>query len=132
MDKAKAIPTPMVSGHKLSKHGSDKFDNPSLYRSVVGAPQYATATRPEISYCVDKACQFMAEPMESHWKAVKRILRYLEGTLHHGLHSLRPVQPLGLRGSCDADWTSDIDDRRSTSGACAFLGPNLGSWWSKK
>ena len=74
MDKAKAIFTPMVSRLKLSKHGSDKFDNPSLYRSVVGALQYATVTRPEISYSVNKACQFMAEPFESHWNAVKRIL----------------------------------------------------------
>ena len=76
MDKAKAISTPMILGLKLSQHGSDKFDNPSLYRSVVGALRYATVTRPEISYSVNKACQFMAEPLESHWKAVKRILRY--------------------------------------------------------
>ena len=66
MDKAKAVFTPMVSRLKLSKHGSDKFDNPSFYRSVVGALQYATVTRPEISYSVSKACQFMAEPSESH------------------------------------------------------------------
>ena len=112
MDKAKAISTPIVSGLKLSRHGSDKFDNPSLYRSVVGALEYATVTRPEISYCVNKAYQFMAKPLESHWKAVKHILRYLRGTLHHGLHLLKPIQPLGLRGFCNADWACDIDDRR--------------------
>ena len=38
----------------------------------------------------------MAEPLESHWKAIKRILQYLGGTLHHGLHLVKPIQPLGL------------------------------------
>ena len=132
MDKAKPISTPMVLGLKISKHGSDKFDNPSLYRSVVGALQYATVTRPKISFSVNKACQFMAKPLESHWKVVKRIPHFLGGTLHHGLHLTKPVQPLGLGGFCDANWASDIDDRRSTFGACVFLGPNLVSWWSKK
>ena len=132
MDNAKAISTSMVSGLKLSKHGSDTFDNPSLYRFVVGALQYAIFTRLEVSYLVNKACQFMAELLESHWKAVKRILRYMGGTIHYGLHLLKPVQPLGLRGFCDSDWASDVDDRWSTSSDCVFLGPNLVSWWSKK
>ncbi|MCI31608.1 retrovirus-related pol polyprotein from transposon TNT 1-94, partial [Trifolium medium] len=54
-----------------------------MYRSVVGALQYATITRPENSFSVNKACQFLSQPLESHWTAVKRILRYLRGTLHH-------------------------------------------------
>ena len=132
MDKTKPISTPMVFGLKLSKHGSDKFSDPSLYRFVIGALQYATVTRPEISFCVNKACQFMAEPLDSHWKAVKRILRYLGVTLYHGLQLHSLLQPLGLKGFCDADWVSDVDDRRSTLSACVFLGPNLVSWWSKK
>ena len=74
----------------------------------------------------------MSNPLENHWKAVKRILRYLAGSLHHGLLLSPSHQPLGLRGFCDADWAADVDDRRSTSGACVFLGPNLVSWWSKK
>ena len=80
MDKVKSIATPIVSGLKLSKLGSDTMLDPTLYKSVVGALQYA----------------------------------------------------VGLRGFCDADWVADADDRRSTSGACVFLGPNLVSWWSKK
>ena len=128
MDKAKAISTPMVSGLRLSKHGSDQLSDPTLYRSIVGALQYAIVTRPEISYSVNKACQFMAQPLESHWKAVKRILRYLGGTLQSSLHLVKSAQPPALRGFCDVDWASDVDDRRSTSGACAFLGPNLVSW----
>ncbi|MCI80473.1 retrovirus-related Pol polyprotein from transposon TNT 1-94, partial [Trifolium medium] len=60
-------------------------------------------------------------------KAVKRILRYLSGTLHYGLLiQASPIdKPLTLIGFCDADWAFDPDDRRSTSGACIFVGPNL-------
>ena len=76
----------------------------------------------------------MTNPSESHWIAVKRILRYLKGTALHGLH-LKPAasgQPYTLRALCDADWASDIDDRRSTSGAAIYFGSNLISWWSRK
>ncbi|RZB80750.1 N-terminal acetyltransferase B complex auxiliary subunit NAA25 isoform C [Glycine soja] len=76
----------------------------SQSKSVVGALQYATLTRPEISDAVNKVCQYMANPLDSHWAVVKRILRYLK----------------------------DIDDRRSTSGTTIFLGSNLISWWSRE
>ena len=100
----------------------------------MGALQYATLTRPEISYAVNKVCQYMANPLDSHWAVVKRILRYLKGTIFHGLF-LQPAsvsKPMALYAFCDADWASDIDDRHSTSGAAIFLGSNLISWWSRK
>lgn len=134
MDNAKGISTPLPAKLKLSKHGADYMADPSLYRSIVGALQYATITRPEIGYAVNKACQFLSQPLDTHWVAVKRILRYLKGSLDLGL-VLRPAAasvPFSLQAYCDADWASDIDDRRSTSGACIYLGPNLISWWSKK
>lgn len=64
---------------------------------------------------------------------VKRILRYLKGTIGWGL-VLQPtcIAPIHLTAYSDADWGSDSDDRRSTSSACVFLGPNLVSWWAKK
>ena len=131
MNNAKGIATPMVSNLKLSKSATPSFSDPQLYRSIVGALQYATVTRPEISFSVNKCCQFMQNPAEEHWKAVKRVLRYLAGTVSHGI-VLSPSSHLPLRGFCDADWGADPDDRRSTSGSCIFLGPNLISWWSKK
>jgi histone deacetylase 1/2 len=134
MLECKPINTPMMSSCKLSKTGSDNVTDATLYRSVVGSLQYATITRPEISFAVNKVCQFMSAPLESHWSAVKRILRYLKGTITGGLKIFHTDihQPLSLRVFCDADWASDPDDRRSTSGAAIFFGPNLISWWSRK
>ncbi|PNY18109.1 retrovirus-related Pol polyprotein from transposon TNT 1-94 [Trifolium pratense] len=134
MEDSKPIGSPMVSSCRLSKYGTDTMTDPTLYRSVVGALQYATLTRPDIAFSVNKVCQFMAHPLESHWKAVKRILRYLKGTLSHGL-LLNPSSagpPFSLRAYSDADWATDHDDRRSTSGSCIYFGPNLVSWGSKK
>lgn len=131
MQEAMGISTPMVSGAKLSKHGDDVFGDPKLYRSIVGALRYATITRPEISFSVNKVCQYMHLPLETHWKIVKRILRYLNGTLQHGLVIHKSCN-LSLTAFCDEDWASDIDDRRSIFSSCMFLGPNLISWSSKK
>ncbi|RVW64088.1 Protease Do-like 1, chloroplastic [Vitis vinifera] len=114
MQFAKSSTTPMTSGLKLSAYGSDPVENGQLYRSIVGALQYVTITRPEISYYVNSVCQFMQNPLESQWKAVKRILRYLSETLDCGLH-LRRSSQLNLVGFCDADWATDPYDRRSTS-----------------
>ena len=90
MAEAQPISSPMASSCKLTKTGSDLFSDPTLYRSVVGALQYLTITRPEINYSMNKVCQFMANPLDSHWISAKRILRYLKGTVSQGLH-LRPA-----------------------------------------
>jgi histone deacetylase 1/2 len=134
MANANSMASPMASSTKLTKFGSNYVSDPNFFRSIVGGLQYVTITRPEISYSVNKVCQFLSSPLEEHWKAVKRILRYLQGTLHHGL-LIKPAstsEPMSLVGFCDADWASDPDDRRSTSGACIYFGQNLVSWWAKK
>ena len=97
----------MVSNCKLSRHGIDISHDPTLYRSVVGALQYATLTRSEISFAVSKVCQFMVAPLDSHWAVVKRILWYLKGTSSRGL-LLQPAlatRPLVIHAFCDVDWT---------------------------
>lgn len=132
MSNAKEVS--MASSTKLSKVGSANVSDPTMFRSLVCVLQYATITRPEISLAVNKVCQFLSNPFEDHRKAVKRILRYLQGTLNHGLHlaSADNTTPITITGYCDADWVSDPDDRRFTSGSCIFLGPNLVSWRAKK
>lgn len=132
--ESKPISSPMVSGCKLCKTGFEDFLDPNLYRSVVGSFQYATITRPEISFYVNKVCQFMAKPIEEHWTALRRTLGYLKGTTYWCLH-LQPAPlnvPFHLIAYYDTDWASDPDDRRSTSSATVFPRPNLISWWSKK
>lgn len=73
----------------------------------------------------------MQSPCLSHWKAVKQILYYLNGTSNHGI-CLTSSSLLSLHGFCDADWANDPDDRRSTSGFCWFLGSSPITWSSKK
>lgn len=76
----------------------------------------------------------MSQPLVSHWLDIKRILRYLNGTLGNGL-LLQPAAStvsLPIHASCDAGWASDLDDRKFTSIPCIYIGSNLISWWSKK
>ncbi|CAN6557798.1 unnamed protein product [Malus baccata var. baccata] len=116
--------------HKLFTHGSPLFPDPSIYRSIVGTLQYLTFTGPDIAYSVNQVCQFMHSPLESHFVAVKRILRYLKGIMQLGL-CFKPGN-LDIRAYTDADWAEDPNDRRSTTGFVVFLGPNPISWSSKK
>lgn len=131
MASAKPQPTPMTPSTKLLKDGTNLSDDPKLYRSVVGDLQYTCITRPDLAFSVNKVSQFMQAPLNDHWKAVKRILRYLQGTSHLGLH-LTPSNNYCIFALCDADWAAGINDRRSTSGFCVYFGRNLISWQSKK
>ncbi|KAJ4760135.1 hypothetical protein LUZ62_070510 [Rhynchospora pubera] len=131
MIHAKHSPTPMSTSSSLSKDDSTPFDNPQLFRSIIGALQYATLTRPDITFAVNKISQFMQNPTLNHWAAVKRILRFLCGTIRHGIH-LQAASNLDINVYCDADWAGCPVDRRSTTGFCIYLGKNLVSWSAKK
>ncbi|XP_020088552.1 uncharacterized protein LOC109710418 [Ananas comosus] len=98
---------------------------------LVDALQYLTFTRPNISYAVNIVAQYLQTPREPHMQAVKRILRYIRGTLSYGLPLSRCVNP-SLVAFADADWAGCPDTHCSTSGYCVFLGPNLISWSAKK
>ncbi|XP_016185986.1 uncharacterized protein LOC107627673 [Arachis ipaensis] len=127
----KLVPTPMIASLKLSAFGDSSFNNPSLYRSIVGGLQYATITRLEISFYVNKVAQFLHNPLESHRKAIKRILRYLAGIAQYGLRFSRSTS-LRIYDFCDSDWANDVDDRKSTNGYGIYLGSNLVSKASRK
>ena len=105
--------------------------DPSLYRSLVGALQYLTFTRPDLSYAVQQVCLSMHDPREAHMLALKRIVRYLQGTLDHGLY-LYPSSVYKLIAYTDADWGGCPNTHCSTSGYCVFLGDNLLSWSAKR
>nr|KYP66595.1 hypothetical protein KK1_012892 [Cajanus cajan] len=131
MQDAKSVKTPLAPGCKFQSAGTEVAEDPRLYRSVVGALQYLTITRPDLAFTVNKLCQYMHRPLQSHWKIVKRVLRYINGTRDHGL-LFEKSHNLHLIGYCDSDWASDQDDMRSTSGYCLFLGSNMISWMAKK
>jgi hypothetical protein len=90
----------------------------------VGALQYLTLTRPDISFAVNKVCQFLHCPTTVHWTTVKRILRYVCGTCSNGLKINKSPSML-VSAFSHADWTGCIDDRRSTGGFAVFLDSNL-------
>ncbi|GKC27532.1 ribonuclease H-like domain-containing protein [Tanacetum coccineum] len=106
-------------------------EDPTLYRSLAGGLQYLTFTRPNLSYAVQQICLYLHDPRELHLAALKRILRYVQGTLDLGLH-LYAFSTTSLVGYTDADWAGCPSTRRSTSGYCVFLGDNLLSWSVKR
>ncbi|XP_026417101.1 uncharacterized protein LOC113312572 [Papaver somniferum] len=131
LDGIKPVSTPLAANVKIQKLGSEKFTDPTLYRSVVGALQYLHITRPDISVAVNKACQYMHEPYIEHWELVKIILRYLKHSIDYGLF-FTPGGDYTLNAYSDADWAGSLDDRRSTSGYCIYFGGNLVSWNARK
>ncbi|CAA0839160.1 cysteine-rich RLK (RECEPTOR-like protein kinase) 8, partial [Striga hermonthica] len=131
MVNCKPVSTPLSPASKLHLADSEPFSKVTLYRSVVGALQYLTMTRSDISFAVNKLSQFLHGPTVHHWLACKHLLRYIKGTLSLGL-SFQPVKRFTLEAYIDADWASCLDDRRSTGGHFIMLGQNLLCWSSKK
>ena len=123
MTDCKPCTTPVDVNPKLSADGPPVSD-PTYFRSLAGALQYLTFTRPDISYAVQQVCLHMHDPREPHLAALKRILRYVRGTLHMGL-LVRPSTALDLVVYSDADWAGCPDTRKSISGYTVFLGDNL-------
>ncbi|WZZ27561.1 hypothetical protein YC2023_010962 [Brassica napus] len=126
---------PMEDDYKVPREGeiedSKPYQDPKLYRKLVGKLIYLTITRPDIFFAVNQVSQHMQVPKEHHWRMVERILMYLNGSPDQGVW-------MGCNGStevvgyCDADWAGDRADRRSTTGYCTFIGGNLVTWKSKK
>jgi hypothetical protein len=128
---SKIVDTPTELNTRLTPHDGEPLRDFTLYRHLVGNFVYLTVTRPDISYAVHQVSQFMAAPRSTHFSAVLHILRYLKGTLFHGLY-FSFQSPLHLHAYTDADWAGDPTDRRSTTGYCFLLGTSLISWRSKK
>ena len=103
----------------------------NLYQSLVGSLRYLTCTRPDIAYSVGIVSRYMEDPKQSHWKAIKRILRYIQGTKSLGLF-YSSTSDYNLVGYSDSDWCGDVDDRKSTSGYLFFMGETAFTWYSKK
>lgn len=85
MDGCKPTSSPVSTSSKLSKYDGEPLSDPTEYRSVVSTLQFVTLARPDIAFVVNQVCQFMHSPTTSHWTAVKRILRFLKGTIYYGM-----------------------------------------------
>ncbi|KAA3489040.1 hypothetical protein EPI10_032718 [Gossypium australe] len=121
----------MVSSSNVSKNDGDSLSDPTEYKGLAGALQYMVFTLPDIAYAVNRICQFMHSPTNVHMAALKRILRYLCGTIDFGV-VFRPSTRLSLSAYADANWGLDFDDQRSTSGFYVYFGSTPVSWVSKK
>ena len=130
MHNSKPTKTPCCLATKLTPDSSLRLSDPSTYRSMVGALHYLTFTRPDLAFSVHQLCQFMQFPTTTYLEVAKRVLKYVRGTLSHGIYF--SLGPLTLTAFTDVDWVGDPFDRKSTTGFMVFLGPNPISWSSKK
>ena len=132
MDSFKEIGTPLNTGEKLSKSSMSEEEGVFPYREAIGSIMYLMLmTRPDLAASVQILSRFMEKPTRIHWEAIKRVLRYIQGTKEIGLKFQR-TQKFELYGFCDSDWGGCLDTRRSTSGYVFLLGGAAVSWSSKR
>eukprot|EP00794_Sanderia_malayensis_P014955 gene14955-biopygen12465 len=132
MQDCKPISTPMDPNAKFMKlTNDDEVADKREYQAMIGSLTYASiATRPDLSDAVGILSQFMSNPGQQHVKGVKRVLRYIQGTLDYGLRF--EGGEFKLQGYSDADWAGDVNTRKSTSGYVFRLGKATISWKSKR
>ena len=132
MNESKSVATPM----EVSKDGviQEVNNNKSSfpYREAIGALLYlARLTRPDITFAVNYCSRFVENPTEYHVQLVKRILRYLRGSVNVGL-VYRCIKDSILTGYSDSDFAGDLRDRKSTSGCVIELDGNVVAWFTRK
>ncbi|KAJ9544292.1 hypothetical protein OSB04_023999 [Centaurea solstitialis] len=123
--------TPMPRNFQLNADTSGKPVDQKTYRAIIGSLLYLTASRPDIVFSTGVCARFQCDPRDSHLSAVKRILRYLKGTPDFGLWYPKD-SGFELIAYTDSDHAGCKLNRKSTSGACQFLGDKLVSWSFRK
>nr|GEV71580.1 retrotransposon protein, putative, unclassified [Tanacetum cinerariifolium] len=113
------------------KQAPHMLDDPTRYRGIFGSLMYLTASRPDLVFVVSMGARYQENPTEKHLTAIKRVFRYLKGTINMGLWYPKDTG-FNLTSFADADHAGCQDSRRSTSGSAQFLGDKLVSWSSKK
>ncbi|KAJ1689062.1 hypothetical protein LUZ63_013217 [Rhynchospora breviuscula] len=128
---AKPAMTPMEQNHNLAKATGDRMKDPEMYRRLIGRLIYLTITRPELCYAVHILAQFMHDPLQIHYAAVLRVVRYLKKNPGQGI-VLQSKNDLQLYGYYDSDWASCPITRRSLTCYFVLLGGSPISWKTKK
>ncbi|GJX92068.1 retrotransposon protein, putative, ty1-copia subclass [Tanacetum coccineum] len=131
IESSDPVDTPMVEKSKLDEDTQGKAVDPTHYRGMVGTLMYLTASRPDLTFAVCMCARYQAKPTEKHLHAVKRIFKYLRGTVNRGLWYPKDSS-IALTAYADADHAGCQDTRRSTSGSMQLLGDRLVSWSSKR
>lgn len=129
MENSNPVSTPVDLSQKL-KEAIPGNDVKRPYRELIGALNYlSVATRPDISFIVSALSQFNTCHGDQHWTAAKRVLRYLKGTINHGMVYSKTSHR--VTGFVDADWANCQIDRRSYTGF-AFVFNNAAICWESK
>ncbi|GJW00951.1 hypothetical protein Tco_1556202 [Tanacetum coccineum] len=131
MDKCDSIGTPMATKPKMNADLSGTPVDQTRYRSMIGSLMYLTSSRPDLVQALCYCARYQARPTKKHLKEVKRIFRYLKGTINMRLWYSKDSS-FELTTFSDADHAGCLDTRKSTSGGIQFLGDKLVSWMSKK
>ena len=131
MEKCNETSIPATAGVVLGRNGT-KLEDRVPYRELVGSLLYVARTcRPDIAFAVSQAGRFADDAKQEHWKAAKRILRYLKGTPEKGLLFKRAEGCEKLVAFSDSDYAGCVDTRRSRTGYAIFLFGNLVDWKSR-
>ncbi|GKD02084.1 retrovirus-related pol polyprotein from transposon TNT 1-94 [Tanacetum coccineum] len=130
MDSCDPVDTPM-DRLKLDEDPLGIPVDQTRFRSMVGSIMYLTASRPDLVFAVCMCARYQASPTKKHIGALKRVFRYLRGTINWGLWYLKDIA-MALMAYTDAGHAGCQDTCRSTSGSAQFLGDKLGTWSSKK
>jgi hypothetical protein len=106
------------------------------YMQITGSLIYVLHTRPYVAHAINIVCRYSSEPNATNWRAARRVLKYLSGTINYGLRYMNDESKYGNEVSivcyCDADWAGDKTDRKSTTGYCVYVNDNLISWNTRK
>ncbi|GAU37106.1 hypothetical protein TSUD_278930 [Trifolium subterraneum] len=133
MENCNNVCSPIVPGCKLDKDENGKATDATTFKQMVGCLMYLLATRPDLAYSICLVARFMDRPTDIHVAAVKRIMRYLKGTLTDGImYKHTSNKNIELVGWSDSDYAGDVNDRKSTSGYVFMLGTGAIAWSSKK
>nr|GEW64184.1 retrovirus-related Pol polyprotein from transposon TNT 1-94 [Tanacetum cinerariifolium] len=131
MESCNPVGTPMEIKDKLDLDQNGTPVDAMKYHSMIGALMYLTSSRPDIIHATCLCARYQAKPIEKHLKEVKRIFRYLWGTINTSLWYTKDFG-FKLTGFSDADYAECKDTFKSTFGGAQFLGEKLVSWSSKK
>nr|GFC76700.1 retrovirus-related Pol polyprotein from transposon TNT 1-94 [Tanacetum cinerariifolium] len=131
MESCDPVGTPMEIKDKLDLDQNETPVDAMKYRSMIGSLMYLMSSRPDIVHATCLCARYQEKPTEKHLKEVKRIFRYLWGTVNTGLWYTKD-SGFELTGFLDAGYMGCKDTFKSTSGGAQFLGEKLVSWSSKK